>query len=151
MKFGQTCLRTPLGLLAIIFIMTTSPARANVEGLWQHKGGTLRLRNCGDGVCGTIASVNPHLDPATGQPPTDKKNADPNLRRRPLVGLSVVMGMHPSGPGKWTGRLYNVEDGNTYTGSLIELGPDTIRLEGCALFFCGGENLTRIRSSTFTR
>ena len=153
MKFGQTCLRTPLGLLAIaiIFIITTPPARAYVEGLWQHKGGTLRIRNCGDGLCGTIASVNPQLDPATGQPPMDKKNADPSRRNRPLVGLPVVMGMHPNGPGKWTGRLYNVEDGNTYTGSLIELGPDTIRLEGCALFFCGGENLTRIRSSAFTR
>lgn len=154
MKSLQMSLQLSLGLLAMatIVLMSALPARAYVEGIWQHKGGgTLRIRNCGDSVCGTIASVNPQVDPATGRPPTDKKNADPNLRNRPLVGVPVLMEMHPTGPGKWTGRLYNVEDGNTYTGNLIELGPDTIRLEGCALFFCGGENLTRVRSTTATR
>ena len=68
-----------------------------------------------------------------------------------LMANDTLMGMRPTGPGKWTGRLYNVEDGNTYTGHLIELGPDTIRLEGCALFFCGGEHLTRVKSTAATR
>ena len=156
MKSKQTPLQMSVGLLAMATIalmsMSTPSAGANVDGLWLHKGGgTLRIRNCGDGVCGTIASVSPQVDPETGRPPTDKKNADPNQRNRPLVGVPVLMGMHPNGPGKWTGRLYNVEDGNTYTGHLIELGPDTIRLEGCALFFCGGENLTRVKSTAATR
>jgi len=137
--------------MTVIF-MSTSPARANVDGLWQHKGGaTVRIRNCGEGVCGTIASASPQVDPETGLPPTDKKNADPSRRNHPLVGTPVLMGMRPTGPGKWTGRLYNVEDGNTYTGNLIELGPDTIRIEGCALFVCGGENLTRVKSAATTR
>jgi len=154
MKSKQTPLQMSVGLLAMatIALMSTPSAGANVDGLWLHKGGgTLRIRNCGDGVCGTIASVSPQVDPATGHPPTDKKNADPNQRSRPLLGVPVLMGMRPTGPGKWTGRLYNDDDGNTYTGNLIELGPDTIRLEGCALFFCGGENLTRVRSTAGTR
>ena len=153
MKSGRTLLQISLRLLAIatIALISTLPARADVYGLWLHKdGGTLRIRNCADGVCGTIASVG-GVDSETGQPPTDKKNADPKLRSRPLVGIPVVMGMRPTGPGKWTGRLYNVGDGHTYTGNLIELGPDTIRLEGCALFFCGGENLTRVKSPASTR
>jgi len=150
----QTLLQMCRGLLAIaaIALLSMSAAHADVEGIWQHKsGGTLRIRNCGEGVCGTIASVSPQADPATGRPPTDKKNADPSQRNRPLVGIQVLMGMHPTAPGKWTGRLYNVEDGNTYTGNLIELGPDTVRLEGCALFFCGGETLTRVKSTAATR
>jgi len=153
MKSDRTLLQISVRLLAIasIALISTLPARADVYGLWLHKdGGTLRIRNCADGVCGTIASVG-GVDPETGQPPTDKKNADPKLRSRPLVGIPVVMGMRPTGPGKWTGRLYNVGDGHTYTGNLIELGPDTIRLEGCALFFCGGENLTRVKSPASTR
>jgi len=125
-------------------LMSTSPARADVNGIWVHKdGGRVRIRNCGEGVCGTIASV--RTDPETGRPATDKKNADPNLRSRPLLGVPVLIGMRPTGPGKWTGHLYNVDDGHTYTGNLIELGPDSIRVEGCALAICGGENLTRVK------
>jgi uncharacterized protein (DUF2147 family) len=132
--------------------MSMSSAWASVDGLWRHKSGsTVRIRNCGDGVCGVIASPSPQIDPQTGHPPTDKKNADPNKRSRPLVGLPVLIGMHPDGPGKWTGHLYNIDDGNTYTGKLIELGPDTIRIEGCAMFICGGENLTRVKAAAATR
>ena len=154
MKSHQTSVQTSLGLFAIatIAVMSTSPARANVDGIWLHKdGGTVRIRNCGDGVCGIIASISPQVDPETGQPPTDKKNVDPNQRNRPLVGVPVLMGMRPTGPGKWAGQLYNADDGKTYSGHLIELGPDTIRIEGCALFICGGENLTRVKSTVSTR
>ena len=95
--------------------------------------GTVRIRNCGDAMCGTIARV------------STRGGAEANPRNR--VGVPVLMGMRLSGPNKWTGRLYNVDDGKTYTGNLIEVGPDTIRIEGCALFICGGENLTRVKST----
>ena len=137
-----------LGLFAIatIAFMSTAQARADVEGIWLDKdGGTVRIRNCGDGVCGSIATVNPRIDPATGLPWTDKKNADPGLRSRPLVGVPVLISMRPSGPRKWSGRLYNADNGKTYSGNLIELGPQTIRVEGCVLGICGGESLTRMR------
>jgi uncharacterized protein (DUF2147 family) len=149
----QTSHKTPFGLfaIAIFAFVSAAPARANVEGIWLDKDGTtLRIRNCGDTVCGSIAAVTPRIDPATGQPPTDRRNADPGRRNRPLVGVPVLMGMRAVGPGKWTGRLYNVDDGSTYTGNLIELGPDAIRIEGCWLGICGGENLTRVRSTAST-
>jgi len=53
--------------------------------------------------------------------------------------------MMPDGPGRWSGWLYNTEDGKTYPGHLLELGPATIRVEGCALGICGGRNLTRLQ------
>jgi uncharacterized protein (DUF2147 family) len=57
------------------------------------------------------------------------------------------MSMRPDGPGKWTGQLYNMDDGKTYTGNLIEVGPDAVRIEGCFLGVCGGENLSRVKST----
>jgi uncharacterized protein (DUF2147 family) len=51
----------------------------------------------------------------------------------------------PEGPGRWSGRLYNVDNGNSYAGRLLELGPTTIRVEGCAIGICGGQNMTRIK------
>jgi uncharacterized protein (DUF2147 family) len=53
--------------------------------------------------------------------------------------------MQPSGSGKWSGRVFNQKDGNTYDGHLIELGPKEIRVEGCAIGICGGQNLSRIK------
>jgi hypothetical protein len=38
----------------------------------------------------------------------------------------------------WTGEMVR-------TGHLLELGPTTIRVEGCAIGICGGQNMTRIK------
>jgi len=75
----------------------------------------------------------------------DKKNADPAKRNRPLVGVEVLISMHHEDPTKWSGQVYNVRDGQSYSGNLIETGPSSIRIEGCWLGICGGEDLTRIR------
>ena len=54
--------------------------------------------------------------------------------------------MRPNGVGKWSGRLYNTDNGKTYNGKLSELDARTIRVEGCvASILCGGENMTRIK------
>lgn len=43
------------------------------------------------------------------------------------------------------GQLYNEDDGNVYPGRLLELSPAKIRIEGCALGICGGEELSRLK------
>jgi uncharacterized protein (DUF2147 family) len=132
-----------IGLLAGAGI---APAAADPSGLWRAKdGGTTRIARCGAALCGTLVSVVPATDPATGQPMTDRKNRDPSKRGRPLVGVQVLIGMQPSGPAKWSGQLYNPDDGGTYDGHIIEQGPSNVRIEGCALGMCGGENLTRVK------
>jgi uncharacterized protein (DUF2147 family) len=138
-------LRSLAGAVVALGCTGVEPARADPTGIWLDKdGGTVRIRPCGGALCGTIASVKPRLDPATGRPWTDKKNADPSKRARPLVGVQVLIAMQPSGPRKWSGRLYNADDGKVYSGNLIELAPGAIRVEGCWLGMCGGENLRRV-------
>jgi uncharacterized protein (DUF2147 family) len=53
--------------------------------------------------------------------------------------------MHQDGPAKWSGQLYNDDDGKIYSGNLIEQGPSSIRIEGCWMGVCGGDELTRIK------
>jgi uncharacterized protein (DUF2147 family) len=138
-------------------IQTTIPSARSqpalaVDGMWRHSDGAmLRIHSCGAAVCGYIAGLKTRTDPATGQAWTDRKNADPSRQGRPLVGTEVLIAMRPSGPGKWSGTLYNAQDGKTYAGNLIELGPDTVRVEGCWIGICGGENLTRARSNLSSR
>jgi uncharacterized protein (DUF2147 family) len=120
-------------------------ALADPTGTWLDKdGGSVRIHSCGAALCGNIASLKPRHDPATGRPWTDKKNADPSKRSRPLLGVQVLISMRPNGPAKWSGRLYNADDGQIYSGNLVEIGPRTIRVEGCAAGMCGGESLTRV-------
>ena len=136
--------RTGLIAFATFAVISTAPALASVEGMWLVKDGSLlRIRNCGDAVCGYIASDVPAS--------AERGNADSSEANRSMVGVQVLSSMRPAGPGKWTGRLFNPKDGNTYTGNLIETGPDAIRIEGCFFGICGGENLVRARGVSFAR
>jgi uncharacterized protein (DUF2147 family) len=135
--------RSRIGMPALIAFALTgaTPALAGVEGMWIGKGGTaVRIFNCGGAVCGRVASVGRGDD-------SGRKNPDPSQRSRSTVGVEVLISMRPNGPNKWSGRLYNLDDGKFYEGNLIELDSGTIRVEGCWLGICGGENLTRMRST----
>lgn len=124
---------------------STHFAIADPSGLWRDKnGGTTLISRCGSNYCGTIASVNPPIDPTTGKPPTDIHNVDPSKRDQPVVGLPVLIDMQPDGPGKWSGTLYDRQRGQTFTGHLIEVDATTIRIEGCVLSMCGGQTLSRV-------
>ena len=134
------------GLAATLLGATgIASAHADPRGLWlAEDGAKVRVASCGGYICATIAEPKSRIDPETGRPWSDKNNSDPALRNRPLVGVAVLRSLQPSGPGKWSGTLYNIENGNTYEGQLLEVGPRTIRIEGCAIGICGGRNLSRI-------
>jgi len=131
---------------AILLAGAAVPAHADPTGLWLDKDGwTIRISACGQALCAAIASTQPPLDPGTGKPWTDKNNSDLSKRDRPLIGVQVLFDMLPNGPGKWSGTLYDSDRGNTYSGNLLELGADRIRIEGCMLVLCGGEELHRAK------
>ena len=52
--------------------------------------------------------------------------------------------MGPVAPGKWSGQIYNADDGGTYASSITLAGTDTLRVEGCVGALCGGETWTRV-------
>ena len=133
-------------LLFVGTLLVSLPAAADPIGLWRDKDGTtIRVQPCGPALCGTIVSMASANDPETGQPWTDKHNHDPARRLRPLVGLQVFIAMRPAGAGRWSGQLYNTDDGMTLSGNLIDSGPTVLRVEGCVGgSLCGGENLSRV-------
>jgi uncharacterized protein (DUF2147 family) len=96
-------------------------------------------------LCGVIVALKEPNDPATGRPQTDTENEDASLRNRPVVGVRVVIGMKPAGGARWTGQLYNAEDGKTYDGSLELTGAETLKVEGCIMggLLCQAQIWTR--------
>ena len=116
------------------------------SGIWLTQAGDARVRvsKCGGGICGVIVGLKQPIDPATGKPQVDDKNPNPALAKRPMIGLPLFSGMHATGSGKWSGQIYNADDGSTYASNVAVTGPDTLRVEGCMGAFCGGETWTRV-------
>jgi uncharacterized protein (DUF2147 family) len=143
MKLYRLCSVSAVALSAF-FIAGT--AHADPKGLWLAQDGAIvRVSSCGRTLCATIAAAKSRVDPATGQPWTDKNNPDPGSRNRPLVGVEVLSSMMPDGPGRWSGTLYNTDNGQTYQGHLLEMDRRTIRVEACVIGICGGQNMSRIQ------
>lgn len=94
-------------------------------GTWLHGNKRIKvaIAPCGDALCGSIVWFRWPND-AEGAPLVDLMNPNPALRDRPLLGLRVLDGLRPEGPGKWTGgRIYNPDDGVQYRAELT-IGED---------------------------
>jgi uncharacterized protein (DUF2147 family) len=143
MKF----LRTATIAAALLGVSLGTALAADPMGTWRTEEGkaTVRITACGPALCGTIISLKDANDD-TGKPKTDKNNADASLRNRPMVGVPIVLGMKPSGnANKWSGQVYNADDGKTYSGSLTLQDANTIKLEGCIMggLLCKAQTWTR--------
>jgi len=138
-------------IVAILAVfLGAPPAKAqsggNVGGIWLTQAGDARVRvgKCGGGICGVIVWLKDPINPATGKPQVDDKNPNPSLARRPMIGLPLFSGMHATGPNKWSGQIYNADDGNTYASNVSLAAADILKVEGCMGALCGGENWTRV-------
>src|SRR5262249_11373638 len=140
-----------LTALAALLAALTLPAAASAAdptGTWLTEGGKSRVKvaRCGNGLCGTIAWLKEPNDPNTGKPKTDANNQDAAKRARAMIGVDIVLGMQPSSTSdKWTGEVYNPEDGKTYSGSLTMTNANELSLAGCVLsVLCKSQTWTRV-------
>jgi uncharacterized protein (DUF2147 family) len=136
-----------LAILTALLGAPTAKAQAGgeVTGIWLTQAGDARVHvsKCGAGICGVIVWLRDPINATTGKPEVDDKNPNPALARRPMIGLRLFSGMRPVGPNKWSGQIYNADDGNTYASSISVAGPDSLRVEGCVGALCGGETWSR--------
>lgn len=127
-------------------VWQASAQEGSVTGLWLTQKGDARIQitNCGPGICGKVVWLKDAIDPETKKPMTDSKNPNASLASRPMVGVQLFIGMNPTGPGSWAGRIYNADDGGVYDSKVKVLGPGSLQVEGCLGAFCGGETWTKL-------
>ena len=136
-------------IVMLTALLGAPPAKAQTTlgpgGIWLTQAGDAKVRvsKCGGGICGVVIWLKEPINPATGKPHVDDKNHNPSLARRPMIGLPLFSAMQPSGPNKWSGQIYNADDGNSYASNISVSDPDTLKVEGCVGALCGGENWTR--------
>lgn len=126
--------------LAVALSLLSLPASAqDASGTWLTASGETRVRiaPCGGGLCGTIAWVK-----NTGA--KDENNPNAALKSRSLIGVNMIQ-MKPAGDKKWSGTLYNPQDGKTYSGTLTQNDANSLSLSGCvAGIFCRSQTWTRV-------
>lgn len=130
--------------LATLALSTGLALATEPIGEWLVTDGyaNIRIEKCGDQYWGVVSWEQ--------KPGTDINNPDPNKRNRPTLGMPVLLAMKATQPKRWDGQIYNSENGKTYTGNISLASPDVLRVEGCLLIFCGGQDWTRVKSSTPT-
>lgn len=107
------------------------------SGTWRLDNGkvTVKVRQCGGQLCANIVGLK---EPTykDGKPKVDRHNENASLRSRPLMGISVLSNMKPSGDNSWKGSIYNADDGKTYSATMTLKG-SVMKLKGCvAGIFC---------------
>jgi uncharacterized protein (DUF2147 family) len=147
---GNLMVRFSVGFAALTVASTmlvAAPVRAaDPTGIWLSADGDVKMKvaHCRAGICSTIAWLKAPND-AHGKPKTDKNNPDPGRRGRPIMGAPIILGMKADGPNKWSGHIYNAEDGKTYSGSFTLTGANTAGLKGCVAIICKTKAWTRSR------
>jgi uncharacterized protein (DUF2147 family) len=136
-----------IGAIAGLILLSGAAAQAATPvGVWlSDDGGTkVKISNCSGKLCGTVVALNEPIDHETGKAKTDKHNPNPAQRARPLLGLTVVKGLTPSGPDRWSGEIYNADDGRIYQASLTVESTNSARVQGCVLrILCKSHQWTR--------
>lgn len=116
-------------------------------GVWKMSNGkvTVKVSPCGGNLCGTVVALKKPRDDK-GRPRLDKENPNPALRKRPVIGLTILSNMRQRGSGYWVGTIYNPDDGNTYSSQMEMQGPNTMKVDGCvAAVFCKSMKFVRIQ------
>ena len=137
--------KTLSSTLAALALSIASAAAQEPIGDWlvNDKVATIRIENCGGKLWGVVA-----WEKAPG---VDANNPDPAKRRRPTLGMPVLLAMQPTDGKQWEGNVYNSRDGKTYSVTISLSSPNVLRIEGCLLgFLCGGENWTRVKADVQT-
>ena len=127
-------------------VLSSAAFAADPQGIWlSGDGGTkVHISNCGGKLCGKVIWLKEPIDSKTGKPKTDALNPDPAKQSRPMIGLQVVQGLTPSGTDRWSGQIYNADDGKTYASNMQMASDDTAKVEGCVLgILCKGQTWTR--------
>ena len=108
------------------------PALADLQGIWAMSDGkvTVKVDDCGGNLCARIVDLKEPISKIDGKPKVDRENPDPAKRNRPLIGLSILIGMKPTGDNFWKGAIYNPDDGKTYS-ATVRYDGRSMKVKGC--------------------
>ena len=131
-------------LLSASAVLAATPAMAAapIGGKWMtsEKDSIIEIAPCGTNMCGKISKF---LIPIEG-PPFDRKNPNPAMRTRPLLGLPILLALKDRGK-QWEGSVYDPRNGKTYKSKVFMNPNGTLTMKGCVVFICPSSIWTQAR------
>ena len=129
-------------LASIVIIQQVQTAEESILGYWLTSQSIIETKNCDGALCAVIVQLllEEGVDPKSI---LDSKNMDPELQSRPMIGINLLEGFNlelDAKNGLKGGRIYNPRDGKSYKSKLRLLDNGNLRVEGCVLFICDGED-----------
>ncbi len=134
-----------VALLAFVSALTIHAASASEpDGVWVTGGGKshVKVSHCGAAICGNVVWLAEPNDEA-GKPKTDYYNESEAKRSRPMMGVPVLLSMAQDGD-SYAGKIYNAEDGKTYSAHFRLTDDNHAEVKGCVLgIICKSQTWTR--------
>lgn len=113
-----------LVMLACVPTIGTAASEDDIVGAWLTEDGESKVEISRSGTSYSGKAVWLKAEAAGSKPLRDTKNADPELRGRPLLGIEVLSGVTYAGDGIWKGgTVYSPRKGKPYPVEL-SIGSD---------------------------
>ena len=111
-------------LVALLFGSANAVA-GDIFGEWWTPGFNARvlIYPCGEKACGKITWAWEESPPGIAE-------------KKPLVGQAIFTGLAREVNQRWEGRIYNPEDGRSYSSNVALLTSLTLEVNGCVMMFC---------------
>ncbi len=90
----------------------------DIVGVWlnEDKDAHVKIENRDGKYYGNIIWLKEPIDEETGKPKLDDENPDPELQKRPVMGLELLTGFVFDGDDEWEdGDIYDPKSGKTYS------------------------------------
>jgi uncharacterized protein (DUF2147 family) len=105
-------------------------------GVWRNGKNSVHIavRPCGEALCGKVVWAN------------DKAKADARNSTDSLVGTELLKDFRRDAKGRWRGKVFVPDIGQTFHGTLSLIDPDRLKARGClfAGIICKSKIWTRI-------
>jgi uncharacterized protein (DUF2147 family) len=135
---------TVLFILFTSMVMNSQVFRADdLQGEWHieeniSKGKIIKK---GDQYFGNLTWAKDALD-KNGKPKLDKNNPNPELAKKPILGIQLISNFEYEGNGKWVnGKIYDPRSGKTYDCVITMKNINTIHVRGFVGFSLLGRTM----------
>lgn len=122
----------------------SSQTSTTIQGRYRTDDGNaiITVAPCAAGSAALCGRLTRFLRPEVAGDGLDSNNPDASLRRRQLVGISILSNLTRDGSA-YTGRGYSPEEGRNFNATVTPHG-NQLRVRGCVAIFCRTVEWTKV-------